>query len=66
MLPRLPYLQNAVAWFYKNIDNDEHYIAWMQHQGVIMPITYMGDTIDDIRLEFTDPQKEFMFMLRWA
>jgi hypothetical protein len=72
MIPRLPYLQNAVSGYHKlhpssiwypNAYNS--YIQWMQEQGVIMPIKMEGD-IDSVRIEFTDPESETLFVLRWA
>ena len=72
MIPRLPYLQNAVAGYHKlypssiTEPNDfNSYVQWMRDQGVIMPIKMEGD-IDSVRLEFTDPESETMFVLRWA
>lgn len=64
MITRLPYLQNAASWFYSNI-NDGSYIQWMKNQGVIMPIKMQGN-IDSVCIEFTDPESEAMFILRWA
>jgi hypothetical protein len=67
MIPRLPYLQNAVAGFNKQFCGytQKQYIEWMRDQGVIMPIKMEGD-IDSVRIEFTDPESETMFVLRWA
>ena len=70
MIPRNPYLQNAVAGFHKQFSNrartQRKYIAWMKDQGVIMPIKMHGGDIDSVCIEFTDPESEAMFILRWA
>ena len=67
MIPRNPYLQNAVTGFHEQFGNStqKHYVAWMESQGVIMPIKMQGD-IDSVCIEFTDPESEAMFILRWA
>jgi hypothetical protein len=72
MIPRLPYLQNAVSGYHKlypsSIDEPiayNSYIQWMKDQGVIMPINMASD-IDSVRIEFTDPESELLFVLRWA
>jgi hypothetical protein len=68
----LPYLQNAVSGYHKlypssiTEPNDYNsYIQWMKDQGVIMPINMASD-IDSVRIEFTDPESELLFVLRWA
>ena len=71
MIPRLPYLQNAVSGFQKLNEIETikiGYVNWMREQGVIMPIVAAGSytDIDSIRLEFTSPELETMFILRWA
>jgi hypothetical protein len=68
MIPRLPYLQNAVSGFHKQYHRgtQSEYIKWMKNQGVIMPIKMHGLDIDSIYIEFTDPELETMFILRWA
>ena len=71
MIPRLPYLQNAVKAYHEQFDQNGtcpdhiHYIQWMRNQGVIMPIKIDRD-IDSVRIEFTDSMYETMFILRWA
>jgi hypothetical protein len=70
MIPRLPYLQNAVSGYHKLYPLDvnkpfNHYVQWMKDQGVIMPILMDGD-IDSVRIEFIDPESELLFVLRWA
>lgn len=67
MIPRLPYLQNAVTGFHNQYGNSTqlHYVQWMRDQGVIMPMS-MDSDIDSVRIEFTDPESETMFVLRWA
>jgi hypothetical protein len=72
MIHRLPYLQNAVSGFHKQYPSGvnepnsyDTYIQWMKDQGVIMPISMTGD-IDSVRIYFTDPESELLFVLRWA
>lgn len=64
MLPRLPYLQNAVAGYDWN-DAQSEYVDWMRSQGVIMPIEMPGD-IDSVRIEFVNEEAEIIFKLRWS
>jgi phage terminase Nu1 subunit (DNA packaging protein) len=70
-LPRLPYLQNAVAGYYSEtgrLSTYDHrrYTKWLMDQGVNVPIGIGVSDIDKVRIEFTDEESELMFLLRWA
>lgn len=69
-LPRLPYLQNAVAGYTETLISGRYvhadYIAWMRQQGVIMPIGKDVANVDLVVINFIDPQSELIFALRWS
>ena len=67
-IPMRPYLQNAVSGYHKEFGNgtQRDYVEWMQAQGVVMPIKQPGRLISDSVIEFTDPELEAVFILRWA